>query len=477
LDNELVTVATVDGRDDVSIRSPGSRIGPRRSRRHVVAVVGLGYVGLPTSLAFAEAGCDVVGVDIDPGRLEAIRAGEVDLLPSDRERLPRALGTGPAGSNGRRRGRLSLTTSVDRLPAADSVLICVPTPVDAHLVPELGALAGACRTVAERARRNQLIVVTSTSYAGTTRDLLIGPLVRRGLTPGQDVFVAFAPERIDPANGAFPQERVPRIVGGATAECGRRAARLLGRIAGGVHIVGTPEAAELAKLYENTFRAVNISLANELADVCGVLGADPIEVIDAAATKPYGFMPFYPGAGVGGHCIPVDPHYLLWQLRAQGVNLPVVEQAMIQIAARPARTAQRVLDGLATAGIAARGTRALLLGVAYKPGVADARMSPAIEIMARLERVGVEVAFHDPFVDRLTLGGRVRRSVALPPAERYDAVVLHTPHPGMDPEVVPAPVRVDCTFRRWSDAVDGRLLPTDTERADHEVIDLDALGM
>jgi nucleotide sugar dehydrogenase len=398
----------------------------------------------------------------------------VDLLPSDRERLPRALHP-PGPANGHR-GHLSLTTDLDRLAAADSVIVCVPTPVDAHLVPALGALAGACRAVAERARRGQLIVVTSTSYAGTTRDLLIQPLMRRGLVPGRDVFVAFAPERIDPANGAFPQDQVPRIVGGATKACGLRAAGLLERIAGGVHIVGSPEAAELAKLYENTFRAVNISLANELADVCGVLGTDPIEVIDAAATKPYGFMPFYPGAGVGGHCIPVDPHYLLWQLRAEGLNLPVVEQAMTQIAARPARTAQRVLDGLATAGIAARGTKALVLGVAYKPGVADARMSPALEIMARLERVGVEVSFHDPFVDRLTVAGRVRRSVALPPADRYDAVVLHTPHPGVDPDVVPAAVRVDCTYRRWAasgaDPWAGR---PETVGAGEEVIDLGAL--
>jgi UDP-N-acetyl-D-glucosamine dehydrogenase len=474
LDNELVMMAMVDDRNDQSVPSSPARGDQRRSRRQVVGIVGLGYVGLPTSLAFSGAGFDVVGVDIDPGRLAAIRTGDVDLLPSDRERLPRALQP-PGPANGHR-GHLALSTDLDRLAAADSVIICVPTPVDAHLVPALGALAGACQAVAERARPGQLIVVTSTSYAGTTRDLLIQPLMRRGLVPGRDVFVAFAPERIDPANGAFPQDQVPRIVGGATAACGRLAARLLERIAGGVHIVGSPEAAELAKLYENTFRAVNISLANELADVCGVLGTDPIEVIDAAATKPYGFMPFYPGAGVGGHCIPVDPHYLLWQLRAEGLNLPVVEQAMTQIAARPARTAQRVLDGLATAGIAARGTKALVLGVAYKPGVADARMSPALEIMARLERVGVEVSFHDPFVDHLTVAGRVRRSVALPPADRYDAVVLHTPHPGVDPDVVPAAVRVDCTYRRWAaPGADPSAGQPEAVGAGTEVIDLDAL--
>jgi UDP-N-acetyl-D-glucosamine dehydrogenase len=468
LDYQDVTLPGASHRDPGSLLAPLPPGRSRRRRAKVVAVVGLGYVGLPTSLAFTAAGADVLGIDIDPGRLAAIAAGEVDLLPADRERLPAALNGGGTGE-----GQLSLSANLDEIRGADAVLICVPTPIDAHLVPDLDPLAGACRDVAERARRGQLIVLTSTSYVGTTRDLLVEPLERRGLRPGRDVHVVFAPERIDPANGAFPQQRVPRIVGGVTGECARRAAELIEAIAGGVHVVGSPEVAELAKLYENTFRAVNISLANELADVCGVVGTDPIEVIDAAATKPYGFMPFYPGAGVGGHCIPVDPHYLLWQLRARGISLPVVEQAMTQIAARPTRTGDRVLAALAMAGIAARGSRVLVGGVAYKPGVADARMSPALGVIARLESLGVDVSFHDPLVGQLTLGGRTRRSVPLRAGDRYDAVVLHTQQPGMDLDAVHARVRVDCTYRRWGGAVvggpGGRRQTTGVE-----ILDLDA---
>ncbi|WP_344292045.1 nucleotide sugar dehydrogenase, partial [Streptomyces synnematoformans] len=301
-----------------------------------MAVVGLGYVGLPTALALLAAGAPVVGVDSDPRRLEAVRRGRVDLLPDERRRLG-----GPS---------FTLTADPARLAGADAVVICVPTPVDARRRPEPTALRAACAAAVARAHRGQTLVLVSTSWVGTTRELLLRPLEARGLRPGQDVFVACAPERIDPGNAAHPQHTVRRVVGGVSPECARRAAAYVEPVAAGIHVVGSPEAAELTKLLENTFRAVNIALANEFAAIAGHLGLDAAEIVDAAATKPYGFLPFQPGPGAGGHCIPCDPHYLLWRLRGERVPAPVTETAMAALAARPHTVARRALDLLAGRG-------------------------------------------------------------------------------------------------------------------------------
>lgn len=388
-----------------------------------LVVVGMGYVGLPTALAFHEAAFRVVGLDISQARLGAIRAGDVDLLPEDQLRLGVALGDPD-------RFRLSADPAV--LGAADAVLVCVPTPVDRHRVPQLGPLQAACRQVVGHARPGQVLVLTSTSFAGTTRDLLIDPLAARGLRAGRDLHVAFAPERIDPGNTRFPQAEIPRVVGGATPACTEAARELLALVARQIHTVGSPEAAELVKLLENTFRAVNISLANEFAEVCADLGLDPVEVVSAAATKPYGFMPFYPGPGVGGHCIPVDPHYLLWHSKASGRHLPVIEAAMAQIALRPARVATEAMERLSDAGLGLAGARVLLVGIAYKPGVQDVREAPAVEIWQRLEARGAQVAYFDPFVPALTLGGAERRSERALDPDGYDLVVVCTRHPEVD---------------------------------------------
>ena len=328
------------------------------------------------------------------------------------------------------------------------MLICVPTPVDEHQVPDLEPLRSACEHVVLNARPGQIIVLTSTTYAGCTRDLLVGPLEARGLTVGRNVFVAFSPERVDPGNQRFRQELVPRIVGGVTPECTDRAAELMGEVASSIKRVSTPEAAELAKLYENTFRAVNIALANELADIATPLQLDVMEVIDAAATKPYGFMPFFPGPGVGGHCIPVDPHYLLWQLKAHRVGAPLIERAMALIAARPARAVQRATEMLADAGKPVAGSRVLVAGVAYKPRVPDVRSSPALEIIAGLRARGAHVEFFDPHVPEVRLGDDVLHSTAGISPD-VDLVVLHTVH-GSDAEAALAecPLVLDLTFRR-----------------------------
>jgi nucleotide sugar dehydrogenase len=417
-------VRSATGCEDFDVLDPGALgLNAAGSKPADVAVLGLGYVGLPTALGLTAAGGSVIGIDASKARLAAIRAARVDLLPSDLERLRAALG----------RAEFRLTSDPSVLRHARAVLICVPTPVDPHLTPDLRPLARACASVVEQAVRGQTIVLTSTTYVGTTRDLLVGPLAARGLAAGEDVFVAFSPERIDPGNAAHPQQSVPRVVGGATRVCSRRAAALLGRVAEVVHEVSSPEAAEMTKLYENTFRAVNIALANELDHVSHALDLEVMEVIAAASTKPYGFMPFYPGPGVGGHCIPCDPHYLLWQLRAKRLASPLIERAMTSIAERPAQVVNRIREVLSDAGRGLRGTRVLVVGVAYKPGVEDLRESSALEILDALRGHGTEVAYHDAFVPWIRLGdGAVLESVADPGGQEWDLVVLHTLHPGVD---------------------------------------------
>ncbi|MGW0859586.1 nucleotide sugar dehydrogenase, partial [Streptomyces sp. NPDC002690] len=385
-------------------------------------MIGLGYVGLPTALALRAAGVRVIGIDVSADRLRDIRAGAVDLAPQDRERLTDAL-----------RDAAFLLTDDPRASAwADTVMICVPTPVDRHQVPDLGMLSAACASAVAHATPGQLLLLTSTSYVGTTRDLLLLPLAARGMKVETDVFVAFTPERIDPGSVGRSQDLTPRVVGGAGRRSTASAASVLSRVCLSVHTVGSPEAAEMTKLWENTFRAVNIALANELADSCAVFGLEPRAVIDAAATKPYGFMPFYPGPGVGGHCIPCDPHYLLWQLRAERIPSPVVDAAMRAIAERPGRMAGLITAKLAARGIPVAGARVLLVGIAYKRGVADVRESPALEIMGLLADWGATVAFTDPLVPSAELHGETLAGVADPWGQRWDLVVLHTVHPGTD---------------------------------------------
>ncbi|WP_319448527.1 MULTISPECIES: nucleotide sugar dehydrogenase [unclassified Mycobacterium] len=404
-----------------------------------VAVVGLGYVGLPTALSFANEEAEVIGFDVDEARLTAIKAARVDLPPLGRTRLGRAL----------ENGLLHLTTEPSSLAAADAVVVCVPTPVDAHLTPDLRALSAACATVVEHAHPGQTIVLTSTTYPGCTADLLVGPLQSRGLEVGRDVFVAFSPERIDPGVIDHAPERTPRVVGGATTACGEKAASFLARTAAAIHMVSSPEAAELTKLFENTFRAVNIALANEFADAACELDLDVMEVISAAATKPYGFMPFYPGPGVGGHCIPCDPHYLLWQLRARRANSPVVEAAMTAIAVRPRDVVAKARRILGDSGHPLRGARVLMVGATYKPGVADIRESPALAIIDLLAAEGAHVAYTDPKVDVIQTRAAGRLShLSHPAEEQWDLVVVHTIHPGQDYGWLSSqPAVLDTTYR------------------------------
>lgn len=404
-----------------------------------IAVVGLGYVGLPTSIGLAEQGIRVIGVDVSERRLQDVREGTVDLAGPERERLRSALDV----------GGMTLTADPRALQAADAVVICVPTPVDEHHRPDLRFIRAACTTVVEQACRDQTIVLTSTTYVGTTRELLIQPLAERGLRAGREVYVAFSPERIDPGNRRFAQEDVARVVGGATTKCARAAAAVVGGVAARVHVVSSPEAAEMTKLYENTFRAVNIAFANEMAGASRCYGLDPIEITRAAATKPYGFMSFYPGPGVGGHCIPCDPHYLLEGLRGRQAYAPVTERAMKAIAMRPTAVVGRALDVLATGGVRAREARVLVVGASYKPDVRDVRESPAVRIMRELADDGVAVSYHDPLVRSLEADDQLALlSVPRPRPSDYDLALVVTLHEGHDYSWLDGFESVlDCTYR------------------------------
>jgi UDP-N-acetyl-D-glucosamine dehydrogenase len=415
---------------------------PNRSKRAghtVVAVVGLGYVGLPTAIALRNAGCRIVGIDVSGPRLGAIRRGDAELLESEQRDL---------------RGHLNgdgfvLTNRIKALDAADLVLICVPTPVDEQLRPALEILRDACASVVRHARPGQTLVLTSTTYVGTTRELLAQPLAERGLRVGEDVFVAFAPERIDPGVGEHAQLKTPRVLGGVTPECGERAAAVLRHTCKRLHRVSSPEAAELVKLYENTFRAVNIALAFELAEACGVHDLDPIEVTEGAATKPYGFLAHYPSAGVGGHCIAVDPYYLLGDLRERGRPATVAEAALRKVSGRPRHVAWRAHEALVQLGRPLPDSRVLVVGASYKPGVADTREAPALEIIARLRSEGAHVDYHDPLVPTLTVGGARLSGVAALDPESYDLTILATLHPDHDYDWLErCPAVLDCTYRR-----------------------------
>ncbi|MET3811720.1 nucleotide sugar dehydrogenase [Arthrobacter sp. UYEF3] len=404
-----------------------------------MAIVGLGYVGLPTALAINSSGRRVLGLDVSEARLAVIRSQEADLLASDKARLNIAL----------RDPAFMISTDLSLLARAAAVVVCVPTPVDPYLVPDLGILRAACASVVEFAVPGQLLMLTSTTYVGSTRDLLAAPLAAKGLIPGRDIYVAFSPERINPGVDAFSHEDVPRVVGGVTQACGEAAAALLSASTKLVHKVPSADVAEMTKLVENTFRAVNIALANEFADICQGLGMEVMDVIDAASTKPYGFMPFTPGPGVGGHCIPCDPHYLLWQLRKARVNAPVIEHAMAGIASRPHQVVEKARKILSERNHGLSGARILVLGVAYKPDVEDLRESPALEIIAELIADGAEVAYHDQWCPTAPDGqGGKLESLADPNLWEADLVIMHTKHSATNVDwLADAPAVLDTTYR------------------------------
>jgi nucleotide sugar dehydrogenase len=412
---------------------------PSSADAPTVAVIGMGYVGLPTSIALHEAGFPVIGIDISERRLDAIRSGDVDLIDRDRPRLAAALES----------HQLALTSELRALSEADAVIIAVPTPVDHELEPDLTAVHSACAAAVRHARAGQTLILTSTTYVGTTQELLVEPLAERGFTIGDDLHVAFAPERINPGDALWEQAAVPRVLGGVTPACAEAAARVIAATASELHVVSSTDAAEFTKLQENTFRAVNLAFANEMAAAAGFYGVDPVEIVEAAATKPYGYLAHYPGPGVGGHCIPVDPYYLLAPLREGGLPSPVTESAMAAVAGRPTAVADRALRLTAARGVAAADARILLVGVAYKPGVEDHREAPALQIAERLAQSGADVAYHDPLIASVEVPGTGElHSVGRPEAADYDLVLIAVVHPGHPYEfLADADHVLDATYR------------------------------
>ncbi len=389
-----------------------------------IAIVGLGYVGIPLALAFHEAGLDVVGLDASPARVQELRAGRSPIDDIDDERLGRGLAAGL---------RIEGTEEAD-LSGADAVFVCVPTPITTTKDPDLGPVLSAADYLCGRLRPGQLIVLQSTTFPGTTVGPFRTALERGGLRAGVDFDLAFAPERVNPGDPASATRSIPRLVGATTPEATRRAARLLGAINAQVVELSSPDAAELAKLLENVFRNVNIAFVNQLALLCERMGLDVWEVIDAAATKPFGFMRFTPGPGVGGHCIPVDPYYLAWRAREFDFIDRFVELAGDINFAMPRHVVDLVAEALNDRGRALKGARVGVIGVAFKPNVRDARNSPAAGVMAGLADRGASVAFHDPHVDRFVDADRaVYEGTTLDGLiDGSDVVVVVTAHRAID---------------------------------------------
>jgi UDP-N-acetyl-D-glucosamine dehydrogenase len=397
-----------------------------------VGIMGLGYVGLPLAVAFAEEGHEIVAVDVDARKIEAIARGDSYIEDIDSERL-RAVAP-----------RIEATTRAANLSRCDAVLVCVPTPLTPNREPDLGPLVSATRALADVLQRGQLVVLESTTYPGTTRERMAPMLEESGLVAGRDFNLAFSPERVDPGRTDYTMRNTPKVVGGLTAACGDRAEALYREVCDEIVRVSTPEAAELTKLLENIFRSVNIALVNEMAMLTDRMGIDIWEVVDAAATKPYGFMRFEPGPGMGGHCLPVDPFYLSWRAREFDLTTEFIELAGKVNQQMPYHCVSKVERVLNQAGKPVHGSRIAVFGVSYKPGVGDVRESPALKIVALLGALGADLVYHDPHVPALPDGGL--RSVSVEDAiDGADVALIVTAHPGVDHDLIAdrAPLVVD----------------------------------
>jgi UDP-N-acetyl-D-glucosamine dehydrogenase len=409
--------------------APATTTSPR------VAVVGLGYVGLPLATVFAGAGIPVLGLDAVQEKVDMVNSGRsyIEDVPSD-ELLPLSAS-----------GMVRATTDWSALAAVEAVIICVPTPLNEHREPDLGAVLGAAARLAEHLQPGQLVVLESTTYPGTTRDELAPVLERSGLRAGRDFHLAFSPERVDPSRTDWTTATTPKVIGGLTPECTRRAMALYGAACRELVPVSSPEVAEMTKLLENVFRSVNIALVNELAMLCDRMEIPVWEVIDAAATKPFGFMPFRPGPGLGGHCIPIDPFYLTWKAREYDFHTEFIELAGKVNSQMPAFCVGKVVRALNSRRKPLNGSRVLLVGVAYKADVDDVRESPALRIIDLLRDEGAEVAYHDPRVARLASRGMGSVALDAEALRSHDVTVVVTAHSDTDWDLVAreAPLVVD----------------------------------
>jgi UDP-N-acetyl-D-glucosamine dehydrogenase len=399
-----------------------------------VGIIGLGYVGLPLAVAFADEGCDVIAVDSDTHKIRAIEAGDSYVEDVSSQQL-RQVSAG-----------IHPTTRYARLARAEAILICVPTPLTRNREPDLGPLTDATRALAEVLQSDQLVVLESTTYPGTTREKVAPMLEESGLAAGRDFHLAFSPERVDPGRTDFTLRNTPKVVGGLTEVCAERAEALYKIVCEQVVRVSSPEAAELTKLLENIFRSVNIALVNELAMLTDRVGIDIWEVVEAASTKPYGFMRFDPGPGMGGHCLPVDPFYLSWRAREFDMATEFIELAGKINQQMPYHCVAKVQRALNDAGLSVKGARILVLGVSYKPGVGDVRESPALKIISLLRDLGADIRYHDPHVPALS-----DFALASTPLEEAlndaDLALIVTVHPSVDHDLVARRARLVVDLR------------------------------
>ena len=408
--------------------SPEDLLSRIRRKEFTAAVVGLGYVGLPLAVEYAEAGIPVIGIDADGAKVRSIRAGKSYIGDVSSESVRAAVEA----------GRLRATSDYSALAEADTVNICVPTPLRKTKDPDLSYVVSAAEQVAKYMHRGMLVVLESTTYPGTTDELLVPLFEEKGFKAGRDIFLAFSPERVDPGNPTYTTKNIPKVVGGATPKCTKVAVALYQGVLERVHPVSTATVAEMVKLLENTFRAVNIGLVNEIALMCDRMGIDVWEVIDAAKSKPFGFMPFYPGPGIGGHCIPLDPFYLSWKAKQYGFESRFIELAGVINGQMPHFVVGKVIDALNRFRKSVNGAKILVLGVAYKKNISDVRESPALDILQLLGQKGAKLSYCDPHVPVLDEHGiRMKaEKFSASTLRRADCVVVVTDHSAFDYRMV-----------------------------------------
>ena len=403
-----------------SLESLKGRIASGEAR---VGILGLGYVGLPLAVEFGSAGLSVTGFDLSESKVSSLNRGESYIQDVPTARLKDLVD----------RKKVSATTDFTKIAECDALIICVPTPLSKTKDPDLSMVVSATERIAENVRAGQLIVLESTTYPGTTDELILPMLSAKGMTVGKDFFLAFSPERVDPGNPKFHTHNTPKVIGGVTPACGEAAKLLYSKAIERIIIVSSPRAAEMVKLLENTFRSVNIGLVNEVALMCRRLGVNVWEVIDAAATKPFGFMAFYPGPGLGGHCIPIDPLYLSWKLKTLNYRARFIELASEINAGMPEYVIERLAEALNDREKSVRGSRVHILGAAYKKDIEDVRESPAIDVIRVLQAKGAIVSYTDTWVPTLEHEGIDLKSVdAAAAVSGADAVVIITDHSNVD---------------------------------------------
>jgi UDP-N-acetyl-D-glucosamine dehydrogenase len=392
------------------------------SKRAQTCVIGLGYVGLPLMVELGRAGYDVIGIDHSAEKVGRLREGQSYISDVDEAFLSELVSS----------GRIAATTQDEVLSRCDTVSICVPTPLRKTRDPDMSFVVAVAEKLAAHLHPGMLIILESTTYPGTTEEVILPMMEQSGLKVGEDFFLCFSPERVDPGNPNFHTRNIPKVIGGVTPQCARMGTLFYSQIMDHVVPVSTTRVAEMVKLLENTFRMINIGLANEMALMCDRMGIDVWEVIEAAATKPFGFMPFYPGPGLGGHCIPVDPHYLSWKTKQAGQEARFIELASQINGGMPRFVVSKIQSELNGRAKPVKGSRIHILGVAYKRDIADVRESPALDIIALLERMGGEITYTDPFVPELALESGLRTSQPLETAAQSDCSVIIADHSAID---------------------------------------------